>query len=107
MGFLNRIFKMWSDERLVQGEKSTGAKGREGSFHVKQHLKQICLFNEETPRHGPIPHSQNGTMAKDAWSVRKVYWRRERAHDKTGESVVCVMCCAVTFIRFVDNEKSE
>ncbi len=37
------------------------------------------------------PHSQNGTMAKDAWWVRKVYWHRERAHDKIGKSVVC--CC--------------
>ncbi len=53
------------------------------------------------------PRCQNGTMAKDAWWVRKVYWRRERAHDKTGERVVCVMYCAGTFIRFVDNVKSE
>ncbi len=37
MGCLNRIFKMWPDERFVQGEKNTGGKGREGSFQVKQH----------------------------------------------------------------------
>ncbi len=44
------------------------------------------------------PHSQNGTMAKDAWLVGEVYWRRERAHDKTGESGVCVVCTADAFI---------
>ncbi len=38
MGCLNRIFKMWVDERFVQGEKNIGGKGREGSFQVKQHL---------------------------------------------------------------------
>ncbi len=61
-------------------------------------IKQICLFYEETPSHGPIPHNQNGTMAKDAWLVRNVYWRRERAHDKTGERVVFVVCTAGAFI---------
>ncbi len=44
------------------------------------------------------PHSQNGAMAKDAWLVRTVYWRRERAHDKTGEGFVFLVCCAGTFI---------
>ncbi len=44
------------------------------------------------------PHSQNGTMAKDAWWVRKVYWRRERAHDKIGKSVGLVMCTVGAFI---------
>ncbi len=34
---LNRIFKMWPDERFVQGEKNIVSKGREGSFQVKQH----------------------------------------------------------------------
>ncbi len=34
---LNRIFKMWVDERFVQGEKNIGGKGREGSFQIKQH----------------------------------------------------------------------
>ncbi len=40
MGCLNRIqdvFKMWADERFVQGEKNTGGKGRKGSFQVKEH----------------------------------------------------------------------
>ncbi len=37
IGCLNRIFKMWPDERFVQGEKNIGSKGREGSFQVKQH----------------------------------------------------------------------
>ncbi len=44
------------------------------------------------------PHSQNGTMAKDAWLVRKVYWRRDCANDKTEESVVCVVSTAGAFI---------
>ncbi len=44
------------------------------------------------------PHSQNGTMAKDAWLVRKVYWRRERAHDKTGKGVVFVVRTTGAFI---------
>ncbi len=51
------------------------------------------------------PHSQNGTMAKDGWLVRKVYWRRERTHDKTGESVVFVMCTVGAFIGRDDNVK--
>ncbi len=34
---LNRIFKMWADERFVQGEENIGGKGRQGSFQVKQH----------------------------------------------------------------------
>ncbi len=37
MGSLNRIFKKWADERFVQGEKTIGGQGREGSFQVKQH----------------------------------------------------------------------
>ncbi len=37
MGCLNKIFKMWADERIVQGEKNIGGKDREGSFEVKQH----------------------------------------------------------------------
>ncbi len=37
LGGLNRICKMWADERFVQGEKNTGGKGRERSFQVKQH----------------------------------------------------------------------
>ncbi len=30
-------------------------------------VKHTCLFYEETPSDGPIPHIQNDTMAKDAW----------------------------------------
>ncbi len=30
-------------------------------------MKHICLFNEEPPAMPRSPHSQNGTMAKDAW----------------------------------------
>ncbi len=37
MGSLNRILKMWPDERFVQGEKYIGGKGHEGSFQVIQH----------------------------------------------------------------------
>ncbi len=37
MGCLNRIFKVWADERFVQGEKNTGSKGHKGSFQVNQH----------------------------------------------------------------------
>ncbi len=37
MGCLNRIFKMWADERFVQGEKNIGGTGHEGSFQAKQH----------------------------------------------------------------------
>ncbi len=44
------------------------------------------------------PHGQNGPMAKDAWWVRKVYWRRERAHYKMRVSVVFVVCIAGAFI---------
>ncbi len=46
------------------------------------------LIFEKTPSPVSIPPYQNGTMAKDAWWIRKVYWRRERAHDKTGKRVV-------------------
>ncbi len=61
-------------------------------------LKHICLFYVEAPSHASIPPHQNGMMAKDAWWVRKVYWRRERAHDKTGKRVVFVMCTVGAFI---------
>ncbi len=37
----------------------------------------------------------------------KVYWRRQRAHDKTGERVVFVVCTQGAFIWRVDNVKSE
>ncbi len=37
MGCWNKIFKMWADERFVNGEKNIGGKGREGTFQVKQH----------------------------------------------------------------------
>ncbi len=47
----------------------------------------IWMFSEKTSSHASILPYQNGTMAKDAWLVRKVYWSRERAHDKTGEGV--------------------
>ncbi len=63
------------------------------------------MFYEETPSHVRFPHSQNGTMAKDAWWVRKVYWRRERAHNKTGKRVVFVVCTAGAFIGCVDKVK--
>ncbi len=53
------------------------------------------------------PHSQNGTMAKDAWWVRRVYWRRERAHDKIGERVVFIVCTAGASVEYVDKVKSE
>ncbi len=36
-----------------------------------------------------------------------MYWRRERAHDKTGERVVFVVFIAGAFIGCVDNVKSE
>ncbi len=41
---------------------------------------------------------------QSAWWLRNVYWRRERAHDKTEERVVCT---AGAFIGCVDNVKSE
>ncbi len=46
MGCLNRMFKMWWDERFVQGEKNFGGKGREGSFQVI--LKGTSLTFETT-----------------------------------------------------------
>ncbi len=52
-------------------------------------LKGNSLFFEKTPSHVSIPPNQHGTVVKDAWRVTKIYWRRERAHDKTGESKSC------------------
>ncbi len=52
------------------------------------------------------PHIQNDMLAKDAWRVRKVYWRRERAHDKTAKRVVLVACTAGAFKGSVDKIKS-
>ncbi len=60
-------------------------------------LKDYKLFFEKTPSHASIPPYQNGTMAKDAESVRTV--RRERG--------LCVVCTAGAFIGCVDNVKSE
>ncbi len=53
------------------------------------------------------PHSQNGTMAKDACGVGKMYWRRDRAHDKMRVRVVFVGRTTGAFIGCVDNAKSE
>ncbi len=39
-------------------------------------------------------------------AVVRLYWRRGLALDKTGESVVCVVCTAGTFIRCEDEAKS-
>ncbi len=36
-----------------------------------------------------------------------MYWRSERAHERTGARVVFVVCTAGTFIGCVDNVKSE
>ncbi len=36
-----------------------------------------------------------------------MYWRRERAHDKTGKRVVFVVCTAGALIGCVDKIKSE
>ncbi len=67
------------------------------ALHTTSHWRLKCcetnlfvLWENPQPRSDP-PHSQNGTMAKDAWWVRKVYWRRERALDKT-ERELCVWC---------------
>ncbi len=46
-------------------------------------------------------------MAKNACWVRKVYWRRGRAHDKTRVSVMFVVCTAGAFIGCVAKVKSE
>ncbi len=46
-------------------------------------------------------------MAKNACWVRKVYWRRERAHDKTRVSAMFVVCTVGAFIGCVDKVKSE
>ncbi len=65
-------------------------------------------YSRNTPSHVSIPPYQNSTMAKDAWWVRKVHWRRERAPDKTGKRVVVfVVCTAGAFIGCVDNVKSD
>ncbi len=37
MGCLNRMFKVWPDERFVQRENNIEAKGRKGSIQVKRH----------------------------------------------------------------------
>ncbi len=66
----------------------------------------FVLWGNPQPLSDP-PHSQNGTMAKDALRVRKVYWGRERAHDKTGERVVFVVCTVGAFIGCVVEIKSE
>ncbi len=63
------------------------------------------MFFEKTLSHVSMPSNQNGTMAKDAWRVRKVYWRRKLAQDKTVERVVFVVCSAGAFIGCVDNVK--
>ncbi len=36
-----------------------------------------------------------------------MYWRRVRAHDKTGVRVVSQVCTSGGFIGYVDNVKSE
>ncbi len=53
----------------------------------------------------PPPPNQNGTMAKDACCVGKLYWRREHALGEM--TAVRLMCTAGTFTGCVDNVKSE
>ncbi len=73
---------------------------------VARKTNLFVLWGNPQPRSDP-PRSQNGTMAKDAWRVRKVYWRRERAYDKTRVRVECVVCIAGAFIGWDDNLKGE
>ncbi len=70
-----------------------------------QDLKVTVCSPRNPPAMSRSPQKQNGKMAKDAWWVRKMYWSRERAHDKTGEWVVFMVCTAGAFIGRVDNVK--
>ncbi len=54
--------------------------------------RESLSSRRRNPSHASIPPYQNGTMAKDAWWVRKVFWRRERAHDKTGKRELYLWC---------------
>ncbi len=53
------------------------------------------------------PNIRIARWPKTPGVVRKVYWRRERAHDKTAERVVFVVCTTGAFIVRVDKVKSE
>ncbi len=50
MGCLNRIFKMWADERFVQKEKNTGGKGCKVSKHPTGFIGSTddVIFNTES-----------------------------------------------------------
>ncbi len=61
-------------------------------------MKGNRVFFEKPPSQASIPPNQNGTMANDAWLVRKVYRRSEHAHDKTRVRVVFVVCTAGAFL---------
>ncbi len=56
------------------------------------------MFFEKPPSHISVPPNQNGTMGWHACWVRKMYWRREHAQDKTRVSVLFVVCTAGAFI---------
>ncbi len=55
------------------------------------------VLGENPPAMPRSPHIRMAQWPKTAVKL-KVYWRRERAHDKTGKRVVCLVCCAGTFI---------
>ncbi len=50
------------------------------------------LFYEETPSYGPIPHSQNGTMAKKTPGELEMYIGAERVRTIKQEKELCLWC---------------
>ncbi len=75
-------------------------------LRIEQSAVKGFACSLRNPQPCRYPPNRNGAITKDASRVIKVYWLRERAHDKTGERVVFVVCTAGAFMGSVDKVKS-
>ncbi len=79
-----------------------------GQKEASEKLTKVTGFaSREPPAMPQSPHIRMARWPKTPDELGKVYWHRERAHDKTGERVVFVVCTAGAFIGGVDTIKSE
>ncbi len=64
-----------------------------------KHLEAYHLVLVENPPAMPrSPHIRMARWPKTPIKLGKVYWHRERAHDKTRVSIVFVVCTAGAFM---------
>ncbi len=62
------------------------------STRPQRYLKSIACSQRKPPALPRSPHIKMARWPKTPVEFGKVYWRRQREHDKTGERVVFVVC---------------